>query len=375
MTTPKQGRPFHILAWPRRSPTNVYTGALNDALEAKPGVRVSSLDVRRRMLVDAFLRRYDIVHVHWLERPFWPARKRELLRQVSYVLAVSLILRLRRTRFVWTAHDPQPHDSPMNAALTSGWTRWLWALYRPLMTSLVDGVLLLSESHRGLVIARAPNLRRKPMAVVHHPHFRGQYPDSIGREAARVKLGIPPHARVAAFVGSLKAYKNPDGLIRAFAALQEDAVLLVAGAAETTDYAGVLASLAARDPRIRLSCEFVPDSELQIWLRAADLAVLPYRRVTNSGSAHLALSFDLPVLVPDEPVFRELEALVGPEWVRRFSGDLDADDLSAALGWAKRPSPSKPDLSALDWDEIVGRTLAFLRRVAGRSSPEEGRAD
>lgn len=357
-------KPLRVVAWPRSSPSNAYTGSLNDALERNGGVTVSEFHYSNGALLRAMMNGADIIHMHWLERPFWAQSRRLAVRQAIYALAVMAALKARGGSLIWTAHDPQPHHSPINEWLFSGWTRPVWQCYRRLLLRMIDGVLLLSESHRDLVVANAPTLAAIPKAVVPHPHYRGQYPDDVNKDAARTRLGIPQDKLVFAFVGSLRAYKNPEGLMEAFNRFQGNAMLVVVGGTENSEQSQRLQTLADKDPRIRFHDQFVADDDLQYWLRAADVMVLPYRKVTNSGSAHLALSFDLPVLVPDEPVFQELEMLVGAEWVRRFPAMLSADHLAEAIGWIKEARPPRPDLSALDWDTIANRTIDFYRKMA-----------
>ena len=47
-----------------------------------------------------------------------------------------------------------------------------------------------------------------------------------------------------------------------------------------------------------LALRYIPDAELQVWLRAADVVVLPFRDILTSGSAILALSFGRAVVAP-----------------------------------------------------------------------------
>src|SRR5262245_38909805 len=136
---------FKIIAWPRWSPSNTYTGSLNDALAALPAVQVQDL-MKKQMLLNALTQRFDILHVHWFERAFWATSSRAVLRQTIYIAALALLLKVRGTRLVWTAHDPHPHASPLNRHLSEGWTRHLWSYYRRLLVSLVDGIILLSDS-------------------------------------------------------------------------------------------------------------------------------------------------------------------------------------------------------------------------------------
>ena len=61
-------------------------------------------------------------------------------------------------------------------------------------------------------------------------------------------------------------------------------------------------------------------------LAAADVVVLPFRRVTTSGSAMLALSHGRPLIVPDLPGLADLP----DEAVLRYDGGVP--ELIAAIG-------------------------------------------
>ena len=75
---------------------------------------------------------------------------------------------------------------------------------------------------------------------------------------------------------------------------------------------------------------YISDEETQIYLRASDLVVLPYRDILNSGSALLALSFDRPVWLPEGNLADDLRDVVGEAWV--YSGELTPNNLLNALG-------------------------------------------
>src|SRR5262249_19308088 len=51
--------------------------------------------------------------------------------------------------------------------------------------------------------------------------------------------------------------------------------------------------------RIVLRAEFIPDAETEIYFKAADVLVLPYKHIYQSGILFLAYSFGLPVLAAD----------------------------------------------------------------------------
>ncbi len=48
-----------------------------------------------------------------------------------------------------------------------------------------------------------------------------------------------------------------------------------------------------------LRSEFIPDEQTELYFKAADVLVLPYRSIYQSGILFLAYSFGLPVLASD----------------------------------------------------------------------------
>src|SRR6185436_14841474 len=57
--------------------------------------------------------------------------------------------------------------------------------------------------------------------------------------------------------------------------------------------------------RTVLRMEFIPDEEMELYLKAADVTVLPYTRIFQSGVLFLAYSFGLPVIASDVGSLRE----------------------------------------------------------------------
>ena len=57
--------------------------------------------------------------------------------------------------------------------------------------------------------------------------------------------------------------------------------------------------------QIILRTQFIPDREMEVYLKAADVLVLPYKEIFQSGVLFLAYSFGLPVVATDVGSFRE----------------------------------------------------------------------
>jgi glycosyltransferase involved in cell wall biosynthesis len=74
--------------------------------------------------------------------------------------------------------------------------------------------------------------------------------------------------------------------------------LVIAGGPSTERGIAEALERAAVHPTVLIHARKIPAGEMQIFLRAADVAVMPYLRSLNSGALMLALTFGLPVVVP-----------------------------------------------------------------------------
>lgn len=347
-------QPLRVLAWPglgARS-VNPYTWLLYSHL-ASLGVRVEEFSVLR-----ALRGNYDILHAHWPEKALTSGSWLEGLAGAFAALATLDAAHAHGARVVWTAHNARPHE-----ARHPRLERWFW----PAFVRRVDAVIHPSAAGQQTVEAAFPALAERPSAVIPHGHYRGSYPDTISGKEARAALGVPSGALVVAFIGMVRPYKNVPHLIRTVRALRaagRDVELLVAGAPQSAAMAEEVRAAAEGDPQVHFTLEHVADEAVQRYLRAADLIVLPFRDITNSGSALLALSFDRPVLVPSRGAMGELQAMAGHEWVRTYEGELTPAILDDALAWAVgRPTGQFPRLAMLEWPAIARQTLSLY--VAG----------
>src|ERR1700685_2870404 len=57
--------------------------------------------------------------------------------------------------------------------------------------------------------------------------------------------------------------------------------------------------------QIILKAQFIPDEDMEIYLKAADVMVLPYNEIFQSGVLFLSYAFGLPVIATDVGSFRE----------------------------------------------------------------------
>ncbi|WP_454851895.1 glycosyltransferase [Promicromonospora soli] len=317
-----------------RSTTNPYITMLTAALRRNPGIEVVTYSPRA-----ALLGRYDVVHLHWPETIVGLGGRRRMGRLVRGLLAGLFLTRLALTRtpVVRTVHNVElPADAdPVQLVLL----RWFDRL----------------TTHR--IVLNDRTECPGPVTTIPHGHYRDWY----GGPRSTVITGR------LQYVGLVRRYKGVEALVEAFRSVADGSLTLgIAGAASTPDLAATITALADGDPRVTLRFDFLSDDELVATITAAELVVLPYRFMHNSGTVLAALSLDRPVLVPDTPVNADLAAEVGPGWIHTFTGDLTSEALVAALSAAREPRAASPDLRAREWASAGEAHLAVYRAAIHR---------
>ncbi|SFR72280.1 Glycosyltransferase involved in cell wall bisynthesis [Agromyces sp. CF514] len=345
-------RPLVIEAEPafRTAHANPYNARLATTIAAEGHT------VRDLSYVRLFTQPIDIVHLHWPELTFLTGRRWRVFARMTLFRAGLRVARLRNgTKVVWTVHNVASHEQRSTPGLR--------AMHRRLLAREVDGLLSLSAG--GLDAARDayPELADRPGAVTPHGHYRLDYDVTLPRDEARAECGIRSHAPVVASVGMIRSYKNIPELVRTVVESDADLRLVIAGKPAGGQLAAEIRTAAADDPRVVLDLAFQSDAAIMAWIRAADVVVLPYRAIQNSGSAILALSADRPVVVPALGAMRELQEQVGAEWVRCYEGEFDGDELARTLEWAAIPRSDRAPLDRLDWGAIARRTVDAYRWV------------
>lgn len=142
--------------------------------------------------------------------------------------------------------------------------------------------------------------KNKPAQLVEHPLYDNFGP-IIPKKVAREKLGLHVTGKLILFFGFIRKYKGLDLLLEAMADKDIKAAgiqLLVAGEfyEDEKPYQELIAKLGIEQQLI-LKTIFIPDSEVQHYLCAADAVIQPYRNATQSGVTPLAYHFEKPMVV------------------------------------------------------------------------------
>jgi D-inositol-3-phosphate glycosyltransferase len=128
----------------------------------------------------------------------------------------------------------------------------------------------------------------------------------LSRREARQQLGLSRSDKVLLFFGNIARYKGLEYLVRAFeqvAATDSDYRLIIVGSPKrTNDYwleVKAIIDRSAVPDRITQRITYVPDEDTEIYFKAADVLVLPYKFIFQSGVLFLGYNFGLPAIATD----------------------------------------------------------------------------
>ena len=239
---------------------------------------------RRRRLLRAIehvpdMRRYrriaeraDLVHYMWLPIP---ALDRRLLAP-------------KRPR-VYTMHWRLPEaDSRIGRSLTR-------------LLAKMDAVVVHSEHGAGR-LASDFDVPPEKLRVIPHGAF-----DYLTRQDEEVPLAdelAAVEGPVILAFGLIRPYKGTDVLLEAFQRIEGAELWIVGMPRMPMDE---LRELARRAPgTVRFVDRFITDAEIPAFMRRADLVVLPYRNIEQSGVLYTALAFGRPMVLSAVGGFTEV---------------------------------------------------------------------
>lgn len=338
-----------LLLAPRAAGWTVYESARLERLE---------LDLR-------LLGPGDVFHMHWTA-PI--VQRADDVTEARYRLD-----RFRRAvsdavgggvRVVWTVHNVLPHDA-RHLELEIELNRFL--------ADTADAVHVMNAGTAD-VTREFYELSSSSLVHIPHPSYQGVYETTMTRSEARRSFGLDDDELAVLFFGQIRPYKGVDVLIDAVRRSKpgRPLALLLAGRTSNDDEETINRLLPDTFRTIRHH-DYVDDGDVERWFRAADVVVLPYRKVLNSGTVHLAATYGRPVLLPDERHLRE--EFAAESWVGWFDpgdpGSLSEalarplPDGEAGITFSRRHSPF----------EISRRYAALLESVRRRGTTSRRRSD
>ena len=201
---------------------------------------------------------------------------------------------------------------------------------------------------------------------------------SISTSEARVQLDLSSDEQVLLFFGNIAPYKGVEFLIDAMESIEHRLPrvrLIIAGRPKGAEayWANLEERIGASGlgPRVKTRIEYVPDEDTEIYFKAADVLVLPYTHVFQSGVLFLAYNFGLPVIAADVASMKEdiVEGETGYVFEARSGEDLAdkietyfTSPLYASLSEA-RPRIKQYAAEKYSWAKVAAITTSVYENV------------
>jgi glycosyltransferase involved in cell wall biosynthesis len=208
---------------------------------------------------------------------------------------------------------------------------------------------------------------------------------------AKRRLGINNQDKTLLFFGNIAPYKGLEYLVAAFDEVLRDDTdyrLIIVGKpkGDKSYWPRIQQKIVRGGMRDRVSerIEYIPDEETEVYFKAADVLILPYTEVFQSGVLFLSYSFGLPAIAADVGCLRD-EIIEGETGF--ISRPQDSSELASAIRRYfksklfcelehRRPQIKEYANERYSWTKVVRMTTAVYsnllssRRVRNFSADE-----
>jgi D-inositol-3-phosphate glycosyltransferase len=299
-----------LLANPRLNFLNLRGDQREDASTKAKVLRV--LKYYARLIVYAAKAKPKLFHILWNNK-----------FQLFDCTLLMLYYKLLSKRVVFTAHN-------VNAGKRDQNDSWLNRISLKIQYSLCDRVFVHTDGMKSEMTSefRIPESKVNviPFGINHTvPNT------SLSSAEAKRQLNINNDDKVLLFFGNIAPYKGLEYLVAAFSELltkDRNYRLLVVGKSKGSEsywnqIRRAIESTGIGD-RVIAKIEYVRDEETELYFKAADVLILPYAHVFQSGVLFLGYSFGLPPIAADVGSLKEeiIEGETGFVFNPRDSSDL-----------------------------------------------------
>lgn len=240
-----------------------------------------------KFLVDkAINEHFDIVHVEWFQ--FSPIDYQYLKK-----------LKKHGIKLVVTIHDILPFN-----------TKFYDKHYHQKIYGMADQIIVQAQTNVKRFDELFPEDSKK-VTFIPHGHFL-DFADLHDKIESRNHLGIPVDKKVFLFFGQIKKVKGVGNLLEAFGELcqkRDDLYLVIAGSVwkdSFEEYQKIIDEYHLDSKHLKTDIMFIPDEEVGYYYSAADIAVLPYLDVYQSGVIQLTYAYSKPAVATAIAPFMEI---------------------------------------------------------------------
>jgi len=272
---------IHFLGFHHIYPSFLYPGKMRDE-NAVPLKGHEKLNIQNTLdwfnpfgwIIEAFKINTTIIHAQWWSFPLAPI----------YITILG-INKLRGKKIILTIHNVAPHEK-----------NFFKNILNKSVFYLGDQFIVHTEKNKEQL---SQIIKGRPIHIVPHGIIQTDEP-KITREEARKKLKIDAQDKVLLCFGHIRSYKGLDTAIEALGKINDPAIKLLVAGKCWEDWAPYQTLIQKHNlnRRVILHLDLIPENEIEVFYRASDLVLLPYKYFdAQSGVGALSLHFCIPMIV------------------------------------------------------------------------------
>lgn len=266
----------------------------------------------------------EIIHFQWFKMPFF-----------DYLLIKAI--KNKGTKIIFTAHDILPHDTNQKYK----------KIYNKIY-NVVDAIIVHSQNSKEEIMTDF-NIEENKIYVIPHGVIKISHEDFVLENIAnKVNLGKIK----LAFLGNIQKYKGIDFLIEAWLEFEKkyknhNLQLIIAGKGDIPKK-----DLLSRSSNVVIDNKLLTDDEFYSYLKLADIILLPYREISQSGVLFNALAEKKLIIATDKGGIGEPYKLFNLGWLITKSNV--AEELIEIFEEINQNPDilEKKELSPYDWQRI-----------------------
>ena len=212
---------------------------------------------------------------------------------------INIIYKLFGKKIIFTAHN-------INKAKRDNKDNILNRLALKIHYKLVHSIIVHTDLMKKELITDF-KIRDEKIHVIPHGIIKTDYVTDLNKEEARKKLMIKKDKKVLLFFGNIDFYKGLDILLKAFEKFNPDEyTLIIAGSVRNNFKESFYKEIKPflNKENIISKIEFIPDEDMEIYFKAADCLVLPYKNISQTGLIFLSYQFGLPIIASNVGNFK-----------------------------------------------------------------------
>jgi glycosyltransferase involved in cell wall biosynthesis len=212
------------------------------------------------------------------------------LKLLQIIVDTFLVKYILKANIIWTVHNLYSHEM---------YYPNLEKIGRRIFAKRVDIIISHCNEARDK-IKNGYHINSKKIYVIPHGNYFNCYKNSISKNKAREYLNLNQNDFIFLQFGRIRPYKGIENLIQSFNSLEDtdNTKLLIVGKPINEKFKNFLIQTSRGNKKIIFKFEFIQDDEIQIYMNAADIAVIQYREILTSGQCLLAISFGKPIIAP-----------------------------------------------------------------------------